>query len=192
VIGEGAYVADKDDVDPSDPGFYRRVHDFKDDAKTLAPPAFAAKHGEAFLLHHGPIGTLNTPMGPQATVMVVPTQNAGEAPQTQSDFLVFLVKRSGRSPFPNFVSVGRTRNNDVVIADISLSKFHAFFKLVGSAMQLQDAGSKNGTFLDDERVPTQQNGPPMAITTGSVVRFGSVDLTFLDAEAFANLVKMLT
>jgi len=185
-------LVDKDDVDPRDPGYYSRVQDFRDDATTLAPAAFAKKHAEAFLLHHGPIGVLNTPMGPQATVMILTPSNQGETPEAQGDFLVFPVKRSGRSPFPNFVSVGRTRNNDVVIADVSLSKFHAFFKLVGDTMQLQDAGSKNGTFLNDEKVPTQHAGAPITLVSGGVIRFGSVEMTFLDAESFSNLVRMLT
>lgn len=165
---------------------YSRVQDFAQ----LSSDELRKKHAEAFLLHHGPLGRLNPPIGPQATMMLEGKPQS-DAPAVQTDFLVFPVKISGRSPFPHFISVGRTRNNDVVIADTSLAKFHAFFRLTPEGMVLQDAGSKNGTELNGAAAPTQQGGVPLVVQSGAIVRFGAVELTFLDADSFANLVKML-
>lgn len=182
---------DKDDVGPNDPGYYWRVQDFAADCKALSTNDMMKKHATAFLLHHGALGALNTPVGPQATIMINAKEGDNVPPPLQSDFLVFPVKISGRSPFPHFISVGRTRNNDVVIADISLSKFHAFFRQTADGMVLQDAGSKNGTILNGEAVPTQQQGAPMLVNSGAILSFGAVEMTFLDCESFMNLVKML-
>src|SRR5688572_28096960 len=41
-----------------------------------------------------------------------------------------LVKKRG-APFADMITVGRTANNDVVIDDVTVSRFHAFFKQKG-------------------------------------------------------------
>jgi len=106
------------------------------------------------------------------------------------DFLIFPVKQTGRSPFPFFISVGRTDNNDIVIRDASLSKFHAYFKHEdGGGFLIQDGGSSNGTFVDDIKVPKKEEGEPLEIKSGARLRFGRIELTFLELEEFRSMVK---
>src|SRR4051794_40548232 len=40
-----------------------------------------------------------------------------------------LAVRKTQSTFPSMITVGRTKNNDIVIPDVMISKFHAFFRL---------------------------------------------------------------
>jgi hypothetical protein len=80
-----------------------------------------------------------------------------------------LVKRAG-SPFPNILVVGRAPNSDVWIDDIQISKLHARVALDPSLGHLlSDAGSANGTFVDDHRLTERED---RALVEGTRIRFG--------------------
>jgi len=114
-------------------------------------------------------------------------------PPPQRDFLVFAVYRKGAAGPKKFISVGRAENNDVAIPDRSLSIFHAFFTQHSDGrFLLQDAGSKNGTFVDGREVPAQARGRAVPVPDGALVRFGQVELTFLKAAGLCNLARRLT
>src|SRR5688572_18873132 len=147
-----------------------RVEDYVDDVRYLTARLFVERHGEAFLVHRGLSAELRRPGRAQPTlneitaVRTVPEgvrSGSGSTPalppggvaalagrKPKSSFLVFEVRSTGRCPFPNMISVGRTRNNDIVISDVSVSKFHAFFtRGKDGGLYLQDSGSRNGTLL---------------------------------------------
>lgn len=67
--------------------------------------------------------------------------------------------------------VGRLPTCDLVLTDPSVSRHHASFKVLDAECRLQDAGSRFGTFLNDERV-TQE----LAVAPGDTVRLGEVSL----------------
>src|SRR5687768_1972368 len=86
--------------------------------------------GDAFLLSRKPvIGTAET--GHRTLWATTLKSLNGGAPDAVpwTDAAVFLVRATGRCAFPDFISVGRTKQNDIVIPDDSVSKFHAFFCL---------------------------------------------------------------
>ncbi|HEX4458891.1 MAG TPA: FHA domain-containing protein [Polyangia bacterium] len=89
-----------------------------------------------------------------------------------------LAIRKIQGSFPSMITVGRTKNNDVVIADPLVSKFHAYFRLLGGVWLLADAGSANGTRIGDIELP--KRGQPQPIQWGERVTFGDCMLTFLD------------
>lgn len=155
--------------------------------------AFINRYGSAFLLHHGALGDLSPALRPQATILAEPGKLPPSSAAPQLDFLVFAVRQSEHSPFPAFISLGRTKNNDIVINDVSISKFHAYFRIgEGDTLLLQDSGSKNGTFINEKPVPTRDAGPAVALSAGDSLRFGTVTLTFLPAAAFRSFVTQLT
>ncbi|MCI0342523.1 MAG: FHA domain-containing protein [Planctomycetales bacterium] len=82
--------------------------------------------------------------------------------------VVFLTKRGG-SGFEKMISVGRAPNMDIVIADDSVSKFHAFFSIEGSAILLEDVGSTNGTFSEAKPLDPHQ---PVPLSPGDRIVFG--------------------
>lgn len=174
-----------------DAGEANRLSDFAPDCYALNLEKFMQRHGDGFLVHHGPIGALKAPLGPQRTI-AVEAPSAGKASPLENEFVVMRVQRTERSAFPNFISVGRTKNNDIVIGDVSLSKFHAFFRESEGKILLQDAGSRNGTFVDDESVATKAQGDPSEVGSGACIRFGTVEMTFFRAPAFYELVKRLS
>jgi ABC-type multidrug transport system ATPase subunit len=48
--------------------------------------------------------------------------------------------------------IGRAADNDIVVSDLSVSRYHAELRLAGAVYQIVDLGSHNGTFVNGQRV----------------------------------------
>lgn len=95
-----------------------------------------------------------------------------------------LVKKPGAS-FPDRITIGRTNNNDIAIADHSISRLHAYIKPNPTGWVVADAGSKNGSWLRGQQMEARRE---QAITSRTVMRLGDVDLTFyVAADLFSVL-----
>ena len=130
-----------------------------------------------------------SPDGPGATVVDMMSSSDPDRPDTTFVPHVHPIRRTGRS-VGHLVSVGRTSNNDVVISDVSVSRFHAFLKEgLDNTLRVQDAGSTNGTRLNGRPVPVQGHGEPSDLKSGDRLRVGHVDLTFLEAELLIRLLR---
>src|SRR5438105_2073759 len=68
-----------------------------------------------------------------------------------------LAKKPGAS-FPDRITIGRTANNDVVVADASVSRLHAYVRQADGWL-VADAGSKNGSWLDDVALEPRRETP---------------------------------
>ena len=150
---------------------------------------FVRMHDHAFL-----VGSPNLRKPPRlhltsALPLVDPTtldaEAAAETPLVM-DLPLVLAIRKRHSNFPSMITVGRTENNDLALPDITVSRFHAFFRnMVGpdntARLELGDAGSRNGSWLAGRRLPAK--GPLQAVTPGDVVRFGNVSFIVLEAGA---------
>jgi pSer/pThr/pTyr-binding forkhead associated (FHA) protein len=77
------------------------------------------------------------------------------------------------------VTVGAGRSNRVWIADDpTVSALHAVPENYGSGWAVRDLGSRNGTYLNGERVLAEQ-----ALNDGDQLRLGSTRLVFRDRAA---------
>jgi len=74
-------------------------------------------------------------------------------------------------------TIGRAVENDVVITSKRVSREHACVRRDGWRVMLEDLGSTNGTFLNDERVLT-----PRSLHDGDRVEIGDVTLVFHDPD----------
>ncbi len=148
--------------------------------------SFVSAYGGAFLVFDGPPEILESLDGPTKTISLESyiQKNTGFSDNSS----VFAVTRTGRSLFPDMISVGRTQNNDIYIPDASLSKFHAFFRQEGADFVIQDARSTNGTKVNHEKVPIQGEGEPVALVTGDMLLFGAVELSFYQAADFFEAI----
>jgi hypothetical protein len=90
-----------------------------------------------------------------------------------------------------FVSIGRLDGNDVVVSDVTVSKFHAFVRDVGGQQLLQDAGSHNGTFVNNTRIAARKAGDPVVLHSGDTVRFGSVQTNYLDVAGLHGFLQRM-
>lgn len=94
-----------------------------------------------------------------------------------------LAKKPGAS-FPDRITIGRTSNNDVVLADHSVSRLHAYVRQ-STGWLVADAGSKNGSWLESELLEPRRE---TALPPGAQVRFGDVQLTFYRSEDLFELL----
>ena len=73
------------------------------------------------------------------------------------------------------LSIGRSDNNDLVLASPQISRQHAKINRIGDGLYIQDLGSSNGTFVNAQRIGTQ-----------------AVALQPTDEIAFADLIFMVS
>ena len=168
------------------------IRDLRADARALAREAFEERHGRAFLLLSA--ADLSTPR-PTLTDVRLDGEGHSSYRRVEStanlSLVVFAVRHNGRSA-GHLITLGRAPDNDVVVPDVSISRFHAFVKDGGGGRWLmQDAGSTNGTTVNGNSVPRQGHGPATELASGDDVRLGQVDLTFLDSEALVSFALRL-
>jgi hypothetical protein len=93
-----------------------------------------------------------------------------------------VVKREGVNPYAAMITLGRARNNDVAITDISVSKLHAWIRrgdngsFTTGDFSITDAGSRNGTFVNGVEVLRE----PHLLPVGAHLRLGLVEFLFVD------------
>ena len=72
------------------------------------------------------------------------------------------------------LSVGRTKENDLAIEEISVSKVHASLAIARDGnLIVADTGSTNGTFINGERI---FYGKAKPLLPGDSLKFGSVEV----------------
>jgi len=109
-----------------------------------------------------------------------------EPPTDPSDLLAVEVAKREINAFGLGITVGRTRNNDVVINDERISRFHAFFQARDGAWVLSDAGSKNGTFVDANKLDPRK---PCPLPDRAMVDFGGYRARFFLPGSFAEFLR---
>src|SRR5262245_17892535 len=151
------------------------IRDLRVAAQKLPRAEFEQRHGRVFLL----LSATDFAAPPPGLMTEVGTGGPARMESTASlSLIVFAVRRNGHSA-GHLITVGRAPDNDVVVPDASISRFHAYVKEGADGQWLiQDAGSTNGTHVNGNAVPRQGSGSPIALKTGDDVRLGQVELTF--------------
>ena len=70
-----------------------------------------------------------------------------------------------------------------------MSKFHAFFRIVGERVELSDAGSRNGTFVGSRRLRGARR--QRAGERGDRFAFGAVEFQLFDARGCWEWLRQL-
>lgn len=100
---------------------------------------------------------------------------------------VFPVTKAKDNPFPDQISVGRTRNCDVVLRSPSVSKLHAHFSRdPDGGLHLVDNGSQNGTRVNGKLLYERE---PFRVASGDVIQFGRLTTTLLDAAGLFDMLR---
>ncbi len=148
----------------------------------LSRADFVKAYPYPFLI--GASGVIVEPSGPQKTGIIERID-----PDTTLDgdegvdpvlgpSMVFAVRKVQKT-FGTMITVGRTSNNDIVIRDVTVSKFHAFFRMTPDGIEVGDAGSRNGTWVGKQKL--EPKGPVASVPIGANVRFGSLVFQLVDA-----------
>jgi hypothetical protein len=86
-----------------------------------------------------------------------------------------LVQGKDETSFPlvrDTYTLGRHRNNDIVVADPKVSSFHARIDRSKDGFSLVDLKSRNGTYVNGRRVQTAR------LKTGDEIRLGTAKLAY--------------
>ena len=149
--------------------------------------AFVAAYAYPFLLAlsgldapQGPARTIRMEGGPELINAIMAERRRMQA-EGRDKGPVVLPVRKVQTTFPSMITVGRAKNNDIIVPDALVSKFHAFFRqLDDGEWALADAGSANGT----QASATSTSCPrasPSACGPGDRITFGGVSaFRFLD------------
>lgn len=167
----------------SPPGSALPMEAYLDDARSLDPEAFAARHGAAFLLLTAT--GLSQPADTSSTrLQLLEDEDGASAHTADLAILVYPVRSA-----VHIATLGRSPTNDVVIPDPSISRLHAFVKRTETGgFLVLDAGSTNGTMVNGASVLARGHGPATPLKAGDSVRLGQVQFTFVDARGLREFV----
>ncbi len=100
---------------------------------------------------------------------------------------VVPIAKAPRNPYAARISIGRTRNCDIVLRDPSVSKLHAnFFESTPGRMEFADLGSQNGTIRNGRRMRAHISE---TLEVGDSLILGRVSTSVLDADALFELLR---
>jgi hypothetical protein len=146
-----------------------------------APAALVRRRSEPLKSAQRPIRTMGVPaLGDDEDTTLVMGEDGsfqftggGEGP----DVMVYPLTKKPGAPFSDMITVGRTANNDVVLNDVTVSRFHAYFRLdeETGAWTVCDAGSKNGSVLGGTKL---EGRAETSVESGAVLHFGDVETLF--------------
>ncbi|HEY6278831.1 MAG TPA: FHA domain-containing protein [Streptosporangiaceae bacterium] len=114
---------------------------------------------------NGPVITCTAgppPRPPTAVAMPIPEHGPSLPGLTSSHRSPSVIRQ-----LPTKVlRIGRAQDNDIVIADLGVSRHHAELRKVGDRYQIVDLNSHNGTFVNGQRITTAP------LTDGDIVGIG--------------------
>lgn len=73
-------------------------------------------------------------------------------------------------------TIGRSGKNNIAIQDPFISSEHVKLVLQGKVFYLEDLGSKNGTFVNEQRVAGQK----VLLNNGDRIHIGQLDLLYVE------------
>lgn len=85
--------------------------------------------------------------------------------------------------------IGRDFDNDIVINEQRVSRFHAVVTVEGSFVTIKDVGSRNGVFVNGVRVDSQ------ILVSGDNIGIGDCQIRFLSGDhdfTVTEAMRMMT
>lgn len=73
-------------------------------------------------------------------------------------------------------SIGRSPESEIFLDDVTVSRSHAVIERSGSAFELNDLGSLNGTYINNQSLKTSP------LTSGDEIQIGKFHLIFVSAR----------
>jgi len=78
-------------------------------------------------------------------------------------------------------TIGREKDNDIQLMVEDVSRYHAKIHNMPGAVEVEDLGSSNGTYVNGQRVETA------ALVTGSQVKLGPIVMVFEEVTSSGGL-----
>ena len=87
---------------------------------------------------------------------------------------------------PHETRIGRAASNDIVVDMGRVSRVHALIAVDTAFVSITDLGSKNGTFVNGERIDQQ-----VFLAHGDTIKIGDCDMRFLAGDQEYTQVEAL-
>jgi len=87
-------------------------------------------------------------------------------------------------PLKTRLTIGRAPENDIVLGDSSVSRYHAVIHVIKGKPTIEDVGSSNSTFVNGEQIDKA------TLYNGDKLRIGRVSLRLYQGEHFPQRVGM--
>ena len=101
-------------------------------------------------------------------------------PENQTSLALLLVtidKKESHFLRHQRTRIGRNRDNDIVVSNDRVSRYHAEILREGDNLSIVDLGSRNGVRLNGWRIST-----PAELKPGDIIRIGGQEFTFVSRE----------
>lgn len=160
---------------------------------TMSEEEFVTEFPNAFLVQAKPVN----PHGderPQFTTTRFSRNelvaSTGQLLRLQGQARVCKVGKREGNVFRDMISVGRAKNNDIVLPYTSVSKFHAFFRKRGAGpYALSDAKSTNRTLVNGEELKPER---ARDLSDGDIVAFSpKLVFSFHSGNGFYAFVEKI-
>jgi hypothetical protein len=96
------------------------------------------------------------------------------------------VTKSNRNAFKSFITVGRARNNDIVLRAPKISKLHAQFIPDEDGCDVIDLGSANGTTINGVQLTKDQS---VRLNNGDELAFWRYTFEYHDLDSFVEHLR---
>jgi len=160
------------------------LSDYADELHRVGDDAFAQSHPHTVLVVTGVVGALAEQVPLNRTLVTEPAGLTVQAVVGLIGRVFPLVKGKYSSPGP--ISLGRTPDNDVTIAESSISARHCFLRVLGAEISLTDAGSTNGTLVNGVRLAPKK---AQKVVEGDVLTMGRFNLAFHTPRGFIKALR---
>lgn len=120
------------------------------------------------------------PATSEASQDLVPGRTMMEIPAGGFTAACLTVHDASNTSFPLFddvYNIGRDPSNDIAIPDASISGRHGRLRRTPSGYEIEDTGSRNGTFVNGEKIEKA------TLVDGDMLRLGKVQMVYSVASA---------
>ena len=165
----------------------QRLSDLAKELDDIGEEAFSRKYPHPFLV------LLNAPENASNYIDpgTIETLNGSKDDKDRAEDPISLaigLKKAGRNMYESRVTVGRARNNDIVIRSPKVSKLHAAFDRAedGKSFEMIDMGSVNGTRINAVRLDAKQAVP---LSSGDKIAFWRYEFEYMILDSFMVLLR---
>lgn len=158
--------------------------DLADELTEVGELEFSVRYRTPMLVVMGFAGELKGENAHNDTMVVLaPTdQRWSSSSMTGRVFPIRKLQSQDLAP----IAIGRVMGNDVVIPEYSISKRHCLIRLSPFRVTIEDAGSTNGTAVDDVAIkPNQQ----VVLRDNAHLTLGRFRFRFMTAPSFLQFIK---
>jgi len=151
------------------------------------------KRGEDAFRHKYPYPFLVLRYSPpddaeEVDLQTVETQLSDFDPEEKRKPIIKVVPlvKSNRNAFKSKITLGRAKNNDVILRAAKVSKVHAAFLVGKDNWQVKDMGSVNGTVINGERL---EKSGSIELKSGDMISIWRYVFEYLDLDSFVDILR---